>query len=279
MAEQRAHDGTILPAIGLGTYRLNGMAGADAVSSAIRSGYRLIDSAFNYENEGAVGRGVRQATAEGIERSEILVTSKLPGRRHGYEAALRTVEESVYRMGGDAIDLYLIHWPNPGIGRYVEAWRALVEARESGLVRHIGVSNFLPEHLERIEAETGVRPIANQIEMHPFFPQEDSLEYHRERGIIVEAWSPVGRGGAVLEMPILAQIAARHGASVVQTILAWHVARGVVPLPKSVDADRQLQNLAAADIVLTPEEITAISALGRTDGRINDQDPAIYEEL
>jgi diketogulonate reductase-like aldo/keto reductase len=276
MIEQQAHDGFTLPAIGLGTYRLNGSAGAEAISTAVRSGYRLLDSAFNYENEGAVGRGVRES---GADPSTLIVTSKLPGRRHGTDAALRTIEESVYRTGFDAIDLYLIHWPNPVTGRYVEAWRGLVEARERGLVRHIGVSNFLPEHLERIEAETGVRPVVNQIELHPYFPQEETLAYHRERGIITEAWSPVGRGGEIVDDPVVSGIAAEHGITPVQAVLAWHVARGAVPLPRSQDPGRQRENLAAAEIVLSDEEVGAITALGRPDGRLLDQDPAVYEEF
>ncbi|UOQ58320.1 aldo/keto reductase [Leucobacter allii] len=276
MTAQLAHDGSAFPAIGLGSSRLNGVAGADAVSAALRGGYRLVDSAFAYENEGAVGRGVRES---GVDRSEVIVTSKLPGRHHDYDAALRTVEESVYRIGAGAIDLYLIHWPNPGAGKYVEAWRALIEARECGLVRRIGVSNFLPEHLERIEGETGVRPVVNQIELHPRFPQEEALAYHREHGIVTEAWSPVGRGGDVVEDPVIARVAAAHGVTPVQAILAWHVARGAVPLPKSQDPARQCENLAAENIVLAPEEVAAITALGRPDGRLKGQDPAVYEEF
>jgi diketogulonate reductase-like aldo/keto reductase len=281
MIEARAHDGFVLPAIGLGTYALNGVAGARAIGEAVRTGYRLIDSAFNYENEGAAGRGVLES---GVDRSEVIFTSKLPGRHHEYEAALRAVEESVYRTGLDAIDLYLIHWPNPRVDRYVEAWRALVEARERGLVRHIGVSNFLPEHLERIEAETGVRPVVNQIELHPYFPQEEAVAYHRERGIIVEAWSPTGRGGRVsdhdiLGDPTVVEIAEARGITPVQAILAWHVARGTVPLPKSQDPERQRQNLASAHVVLGDDEVAAITALGRPDGRLLGEDPAVFEEF
>lgn len=276
MNEQRAHNGFVFPAIGFGTYNLYGVAGAAAVRTAAENGYRLIDSAFNYENEGAVGRGVRDADAD---RSSITVTSKLPGRHHAYDEAIRTVEESVFRTGLAAVDLYLIHWPNPSVGRYVEAWRALVEARDRGLVRQIGVSNFLPEHLERIEAETGERPVVNQIELHPFFPQEAAVAYHRERGIVTEAWSPVGRAGTVTEHPVIAGVADAHGITPVQAILAWHVARGVVPLPKSQNPERQLENLSAAEIALSDEEVAAITALGRPDGRLKGQDPAGYEEF
>lgn len=276
MHAQQAHDGFTLPAIGLGTYRLNGFAGAQAVTQAITSGYRLIDSAFNYENEGAIGRGVRDA---GAYRDDVIVTSKLPGRHHDYDAALLAVEESVLRTGLDAIDLYLIHWPNPRVDRYVDAWRALIEARDRGLVRHIGVSNFLPEHLERLERQTGVLPVVNQIEVHPFFPQTEALTYHRDRGIITEAWSPVGRGGAVQTDPTVVRIAETHGVSPVEVILAWHVARGAVPLPKSSNPARQRANLAAADLRLSAAEVAAITALGRPDGRLAAQDPAIYEEF
>lgn len=277
MTEQRAYNGFTLPAIGFGTYRLNGAAGAAAVAEAVRGGYRLIDSAFRYENEGAVGRAVRDS---GADRASLIVTSKLPGRHHEYDAALRTIEESVYRTGLDAIDLYLIHWPNPVTGLFVEAWRALITARERGWVRQIGVSNFLPEHIERLDRETGVLPVVNQIELHPFFPQADALDYHRERGIITEAWSPVGRGRDPLMFEgVVAEIAAARGITPTQAILAWHVARGAVPLPKSQDPARQRENLAAAEIELSGAEVDAITALGRVDGRLAGQDPALYEEF
>lgn len=172
----RAHNGFALPALGLGTYRLNGDAGAEAVAQALRAGYRLVDSAFNYENEGSVGRGV---AASGVPRSEVIVTTKLPGRHHARATATASIEESRSRLGLDATDLHLIHWPNPSQDEYVEAWAALVDAQSRGVVRQIGVSNFLPEHLERIERETGVRPVVNQIEVHPYFPQEEQLAYHR----------------------------------------------------------------------------------------------------
>ncbi|RKF25482.1 aldo/keto reductase [Micromonospora globbae] len=271
-----AADGTVLPAIGLGTYRLTGSEGVDAIGEAIRAGYRLIDSAVNYENEGAVGRAVRAA---GDVRDELIVTSKLPGRHHRYAEALATIEESVYRTGLDRIDLYLIHWPNPRTGLYVEAWKALVEARERGLVRHIGLSNFLPEHIDRLVAETGVAPVVNQIEIHPYFPQQDALDHHREHGILVQGWSPLGRGNDLLENPVVTEIAAAHGVTPAQTILAWHVARQVIPIPKAASPQRQRENLGIFDIALDEAEIAAITALGRPDGRLAGQDPAVYEEF
>ncbi|MFF4874954.1 aldo/keto reductase [Micromonospora sp. NPDC000668] len=271
-----AADGTTLPAIGLGTYRLNGSAGVDAMAQAIRAGYRLIDSAVNYENEGAVGRAARSA---GGVREELVVTSKLPGRHHHFDEALTTIEESVFRTGLDRIDLYLIHWPNPKVDLYVQAWRALIEARERGLVRHIGLSNFLPEHIDRLVAETGVAPVVNQIEVHPYFPQQEALDYHRAHGILVQGWSPLGRGNDLQQHPGIVEMATAHGVSPAQIILAWHVARQVIPLPKAASAQRQLENLDIFGIKLTEDEVEAISALGRPDGRLADQDPAVYEEF
>ncbi len=270
-----AHNGFALPAIGLGTYALNGDAGAAAVAGAIGAGYRLVDSAFNYENEGSVGRGVAAAA---IDRSEIIVTTKLPGRHHRRDRARTSIEESRSRLGLDAVDLHLIHWPNPGQDEYVEAWTALVEAQERGVVRQIGVSNFLPEHLERIEEETGVRPVVNQIEVHPYFPQEEQLAYHRERGILTEAWSPLGRAKELLDERIVHEVAAAHGVTPAQTVLAWHVARGIVAIPKASSLEHQVANLAAAEIVLDDAEVQAITALGRPDGRLFDADPARHEE-
>ena len=272
---QQAHTGLVLPPIGLGTYRLNGFEGAAAVATALRAGYRLVDSAFNYENEAAVGSGVRDS---GADRSGVVFTSKLAGRHHGTAAARTAIEESVLRSGLGHIDLLLIHWPNPSRGLYVEAWKALIDAQERGLVTHIGVSNFLPEHVERIEDATGVRPAVNQIELHPHFPQEEAHRLHREKGIITQAWSPIGRAGDVLAEPVIRDIAAARGITPTQAVLAWHVARDVLPLPKSADAHRQAENLAAAEVVLTEEEVVAITALGREDGRLRGQDPAVYEE-
>ena len=270
-----AHNGFALPAIGLGTYALNGDAGAEAVAGAIGAGYRLIDSAFNYENEGSVGRGV---AASDVNRDEIIVTTKLPGRHHPSEKARTSIEESRSRLGLDITDLHLIHWPNPSQDEYVQAWAALVDAQARGVVRQIGVSNFLPEHLERIEKETGMRPVVNQIEVHPFFPQEEQIAYHREQGILTEAWSPLGRARALLEEQVIIEVAAAHEITPAQTVLAWHVARGTVSIPKASSLEHQLSNLAAAEVVLDDAEVAAITALGRADGRLFGADPRTHEE-
>ena len=265
-----------LPKIGLGTWKLRGRSGIEAIHTALTGGYRLIDSAFNYENEGIVGEAVR--TSE-VPREEIIVTSKLPGRHHERDHVRYTVEESVARTGLDHIDLYLIHWPLPRIDKYVEAWQGLIECRDAGLIKHIGVSNFLPEHTERLQAQTGELPTVNQIELHPYFPQLDQLAWHAERGIAVEAWCPIARAGELLEAEPVVAAAKAHDVSPVQAILAWHAAIGSVPLPKSANVERQAQNLAAVDIALTDDEVAAITALGRPDGRIADQDPATHEEF
>lgn len=271
----RLNDGYSLPAVGLGTYKLKGATGVEAMLSAIRQGYRLLDSAFNYENEGALGEAVRQS---GISRAELFLASKLPGRRQRYAEALETIEESLWRAGLDYYDLYLIHWPNPRQGLYVEAWQALIEARRRGLVRSIGVSNFLPAHIDHIVRETGVVPAVNQIEMHPRFQQPEQLAWDRAQGIVTQAWSPLGRG-SLLSDERLAAIAARLGRSVGQVILRWHVQSGSLPLPKSASAPRQAENLALFDFELTPGDMDSIAGLSRPDGRLNDQDPAVYEEF
>lgn len=270
-----AHNGFTLPAIGFGTYALDGDAGADSVTSAVAAGYRLIDSAFNYENEGSVGRGVRAAD---VDLSEIIITTKLPGRHHPREKARTSIEESRSRFGVDAIDLHLIHWPNPHQDEYVQAWEALVDAQQRGVVRQIGVSNFLPEHLERVERETGVRPVVNQIEVHPYFPQDEQLAYHRDHGILTEAWSPLGRAKELIREQVITEVAAAHGISPAQTVLAWHVARETVAIPKASTLEHQLSNFAAGEVVLTDAEVEAITALGRPDGRLFDADPATHEE-
>ncbi|MGO1316805.1 MAG: aldo/keto reductase [Cellulomonadaceae bacterium] len=270
------NDGTVVPAIGFGTYTLKGVSGVDAITSALDLGYRLLDSAYNYENEGTVGKAVRES---GVPRSEILVTSKLPGRYQAYDDAITTVHESLYRTGLDYLDLYLIHWPNPKQGTYVEAWQALIDLKEQGLLRSIGVCNFLPEHLDRLEKATGVVPAVNQIELHPYFPQAEQRADDAARGIRTESWSPLGRASSVLEDPLIAQIADTHGVSNGQVILRWHTQLGSIPIPKSAHPQRQRENLEIFEFELAPDEIEAIGTLARPDGRIADQDPAVYEEF
>lgn len=270
------NDGVTLPAVGFGTYRLNGSVGVADIATAIESGYRLLDSAFNYENEGALGVAVRKA---GIPREELRIASKLPGRHHRFDEALATIEESLYRARLDYYDLYLIHWPNPGTGLYVEAWRALIEARKRGLVRSIGVCNFLPAHLERIMSETGVVPVLNQVELHPYFPQAEQRAFNKAHGIVTQSWSPLGRANLLLQDPTLGSIARALGRTVVQVILRWHVQLGAIPIPKAASRERQIENLSIFDFELSSADMAAIAALARPDGRTFGQDPAHYEEF
>ncbi|MDC4232272.1 aldo/keto reductase [Actinomyces sp. B33] len=272
----RLNDGTLLPAIALGTYNLRGRAGADAMAAAIRSGYRLLDSAFIYENEGAVGEALRLS---GAPRDDVALTSKLPGRYHRYDDAVWAVEESLMRAGLDHWDLYLVHWPNPSQGLYVEAFQALVDLRERGLIRSVGVSNFLPEHLRAVADATGVVPAVNQIELHPYFPQSEQIELHRKMGVVTEAWSPLARKLRVVDDPTIRDLADEVGRAPAQVVLRWHYQRGVVPLPKSASPERQASNLDIADFELTDDQMARISSLGRPDGRQNGQDPAVYEEF
>lgn len=272
----RLNDGNDLPAVGFGTYKLNGSAGVSDIVSAIRVGYRLLDSAFNYENEGAVGEAVREA---GIARDKLRIVSKLPGRHHHFEEAIATVEESLYRAQLDYYDLYLIHWPNPSKDLYVEAWQALIEARKKGLIRSIGVCNFLPEHLERLIKETGVTPVVNQVELHPYFPQEEQRAWDKAHGIVTESWSPLGRASKLLQDDTIKKIADRLGKSIPQVILRWHVQLGAIPIPKASSKERQIENLSLFDFELSPQDVEIIATLARPDGRLADQDPARYEEF
>ena len=271
---RKAYSGFELPAVGFGTWRVNGLAGFEAIKMAIANGYRLVDSAFNYENEGIVGRAIRES---GVPREELTVASKLPGRHHAYDEALTTIEESVCRMGLDYIDLYLIHWPNPSQGQFVEAWQALVEARERGLVKHIGVSNFLPGHIDLITRATGVIPEVNQIELHPFLQQRELRAYDEAHGIITEAWSPLGRANQMLRDPDITRIAAKHGVSPVQAILRWHLQIGDVSIPKSLHAERQRANLEL-DFELDEQDMADIAAMDNPEGYTFAQNPRWHEE-
>ncbi|MTT31399.1 aldo/keto reductase [Terrilactibacillus sp. BCM23-1] len=270
------NDGLTLPAIGFGTYKLNGTAGANTIVSAIDVGYRLLDSAFNYENEGALGEAVRRSS---VPREQLRITSKLPGRHHAYDEAITTIQESLLRAGLDYYDLYLIHWPNPSKDLYVDAWRALIDAKKWGLIRSIGVCNFLPEHLERLIQETGITPSVNQVELHPYFSQEKQRAFDKEHGIVTESWSPLGRASEVLKDSTIQKIADRHRKSIPQIILRWHIQLGALPIPKASSPGRQLENLSLFDFSLTDEEMQTIGKLSQPNGRLQNQDPAKYEEF
>lgn len=270
------NDGNTLPAIGFGTYPLTGDDGVAAIASALEVGYRLLDTAVNYGNEREVGEAVRRV---GLPRDAVRVTSKIPGRHHGYDDAIASTKASLERLGLDYLDLHLIHWPNPSQDRYVEAWQALVELRRQGLVRSIGVSNFTHAHLLRIIEETGVTPAVNQIEMHPYFPQTEMRRTHDELGIRTEAWSPMGKRNAPFTEEPVRSAAERHHVTPGQVILRWHHQLGTLPIPKSAHPERQTQNLDIFDFSLSEAEVAAITSLGRPDGRLFGGDPNTHEEM
>jgi diketogulonate reductase-like aldo/keto reductase len=273
---RQLNDGTTIPAVGFGTSGLKGDAAVEGVLSALRKGYRLIDTAVNYGNEAEVGEAIRRS---GVPRDEIVVTSKIPGRHHEYDEAIASTRESLERMGLDRIDVHLIHWPNPKRGQYAEAWRALVALRDEGLVRSPGVSNFTEEHLRHIIDGSGVTPVLNQIELHPYFPQPEMRAVHEELGILTESWSPFARKQAVFAEDVVERAAAAHGVTPGQVILRWHLQLHALPIPKSATPERQAQNLDLDGFELTEDEVAAITGLARPDGRWFGADPDTHEEL
>lgn len=273
IAEHTLNDGTRLPAVGLGTWPMDDAEAERAVAEALRLGYRLVDTATNYRNESGVGRGVARA---GVAREEIVVTTKLPGRHHGYEETLASFEESRLRLGLDHVDLYLIHWPLPRVDKFVDSWRAMIKLREEGVVRSIGVSNFTAAHIERLEKETGVLPSVNQIELHLLLPQDELRAFHEAKGVRTESWSPLGRGSALLDDPAVVSVARSLGVTPGQVVLRWHLQLGAVPIPKSSSPERQRANLDVFGFELGPEQLAAITQ--RPHRRLGG-DPEVHEEF
>ena len=268
-------NGVEIPAVGFGTYKAADNTDEAIISEAIRQGYRHLDTAAFYFNEEAVGKAVRES---GIPREDFFLTSKVWKDHLGYDSTLQEFENSCKRLGTDYLDLYLIHWPNPSQGQFVEAWEALVEARERGLVKHIGVSNFLPGHIDLLIRDTGVTPAVNQVELHPYFQQREQLAYDNAHGIITEAWSPLGRANQMLRDPDLKRIAAKHGISVVQAILRWHLQYGDVAIPKSLNPERQRQNLDLTAFELDDQDMADIAAMDNPEGHTFGQNPHWHEE-
>jgi 2,5-diketo-D-gluconate reductase A len=257
----RLNDGREMPLLGFGTWQISNEDAGALVQTAIDAGYRLIDTASIYRNEEGVGEGIR-AAGEGV-----WLTTKLWNDDQGAGQARVAAERSLERLGVDAVDLYLIHWPLPAADRYVETWRALIELREAGLARSIGVSNFYEEHLDRLEAETGVIPAVNQIELHPAFQQRALCEYHARKGILTQSWSPLGQG-RLLRDERIGRIAAKHARTPAQVIVAWHLAQGFSVIPRSANPERIRANFEAIDLTLDSEDMAGIAAMDDPGGRV-----------
>ncbi|MCT4376493.1 aldo/keto reductase [Leuconostoc suionicum] len=270
-------DGQHLPEIGFGTYKLNGFAGTQSILSAIDAGYRLFDTAFNYQNEGTVGQTIQQSH---VNRDELIITSKLPGKYYSsYQDSIDLIQESLYRSKLDYFDLYLLHWPNPIDDHYLEAWHTLIQAQKFGLVKSIGVCNFLPEHIERLKKETDILPVVNQVELHPYFNQQELREYNNTQNILTQAWSPLGRASALLKDPVLVELAKKYHKNIGQLVLKWEISLGVLPIPKASSYARQKGNLDLFDFEISSSDMQRINDLTKPDGRINNQDPAVYQEF
>jgi 2,5-diketo-D-gluconate reductase A len=268
------NDGNSIPQLGLGVWQVPEEDTASVVREAIEAGYTSIDTAQGYDNEEGVGQGVRDS---GVDRGTLFITSKLRTRDQPYDAAIRSFEGSLKRLGLDYLDMFLIHWPVPAHEMYPDAWKAFVKLQQDGLVRSIGVSNFLPEHVERIIDETGVKPAVNQIEVHPEYQQLAVREFHKRHDIAIESYSPLG-SGAVLDNPTIRDIGRRHGKSPAQAIIRWHLQQGLIVIPKSTHAERIRENIDVFDFQLDSEDMRRIGGLDRPDGK-QGEDPATNNTL
>ncbi|MDO8213133.1 aldo/keto reductase [Conexibacter sp. CPCC 206217] len=282
LAELRS--GPSMPRLGLGTWNMSDAEAQAAVAQALEVGYRLIDTAQMYGNEGGVGRGLRNG---GVAREDVFVVTKLGADGHGEQEAQEAFARSAERLGLDYVDLYLVHWPLPSHDRYVDAWRGLIALREQGLVRAIGVSNFKADHIDRLVDETGVVPDVNQIQLNPHVTRDAARRHHAERGIVTQAWSPLGGGvhellagqqdggqarAGVLDEPVIVEIAREHGRTPAQVVLRWHLDLGLSVVMKSTNAQRMASNLESVELALTPQQRDAITALDHGESAAADSD-------
>ncbi len=260
--------GIQMPQLGLGTWPMNDAEAAVTVAAALDMGYRLIDTAENYENERGVGEGIRKSS---VKREDIFVTTKFNRKWHSVQGAREACLASLERLRLDYIDLLLVHWPNPDQDRYVEAYEGLVRLQQEGLVRAIGTSNFKPAHLQRL-FDQGYCPSLNQIQLDPYHARDDLVALHREKGIVTQSWRPLGFGSTMLEDPVIVDIANRHGRTPAQVVLRWAVQQGFATAPKSSNPLRMAQNLSVFDFALGEAEMQALSALRRVDPAMFDAD-------
>lgn len=263
------NDGHSIPQLGLGTWPMSDAVAAEAVVTGLEIGYRLVDTAAKYENEVGVGRGL---AASGVPRAELHVTTKLRGSEHGYESAKTAVERSLERLGLDYVDTYLIHWPLPRLDKYVDSFRAMVELRDQGLIRSVGVSNFLRPHLKRLIDEVGVVPAMNQIQLSPATARRALRAFHDEVGIVTQAWSPLGRQHRLADDPVVGAVAEEYEHTPAQIMLRWEVQQGIVTIPKSTDPERQLSNASVFDFELGEAAMKRLAALDLGEEAAPDSD-------
>jgi 2,5-diketo-D-gluconate reductase A len=264
------NDGNTIPQLGFGVWQVENEKATPAVLTAIEAGYRSIDTAQGYENEEGVGKAIRDS---GVPREELFITSKLRTKDQGYDATLKSFMGSLDRLGLDYLDLFLIHWPVPAQDKYSDTWKAFVQLQKDGRIRSIGVSNFLPEHLDRVINDTGVTPAVNQIEVHPNFQQLDVRDYHKQHNIAIESYSPLGSGKGLLDDKAIAEIAKKLGKEPAQAVLRWHLQQGLIVIPKSVHPERIKSNFDVFDFELSAEDMAAIAKLDKPDGKTGS-DPA-----
>jgi 2,5-diketo-D-gluconate reductase A len=264
------NDGNAIPTVGLGVWQTPPEETQRAVEAALSTGYRHIDTAAVYGNETEVGHAIK---ASGVPREEVFLVTKLWNADQGYDKGLKAFEVSAERLGVDYVDLYLIHWPVPAANLFVDSFKALAHLREQGRVRSIGVSNFAPEHLRTLIADTGIVPAVNQIELHPRLPQQELRQVHVELGIATEAWSPLGQGG-LLSDPVVTTVADTHGKTPAQVLIRWHIQLGNIVIPKSVNPDRIASNFDVFDFELSEQDIASIATLD--DGARLGPDPRTF---
>lgn len=250
-------DGSSLPLIGLGTYALQGTRGAQAVANALQTGYRLLDTAQQYNNESSVGEGIRWS---GVPRDEVLVTTKIAGGNQGRDATRSSVDDSRRRLGLEVLDIVLIHWPNPSRGLAVETWETLLELKQNGVIKHVGVSNFRPEQLQELHDATGEWPEINQIQLAIALPRDEAVAFHREHGIVTESWGPLGGRQKMLDQFAIRKVADKHGVTPEQVALKWIVDREIVIIPKSKDPERQRAN-ATLDFTMDADDLALLASL------------------
>ena len=269
------HDGTSIPQLGFGVFQVPPADTAATVATALEVGYRHIDTAQMYGNEEGVGAGIKDS---GLSRDDIYVTTKLNNSFHRPDDARREIDASLEKLGLEQVDLFLIHWPLPTQydGDFVQTWQALIEAQQSGKTRSIGVSNFQPSHLDRIVEETGVVPVVNQVEVHPFFANEDVRSANQRHGVLTEAWSPIAKG-KVMDDDTIGEIASLVGRTPAQVALRWHIQRGDIVFPKSMNRDRMQQNFELFDFELEPAHLAAIDGLDRGASGRTGPDPDVFD--